>query len=204
MAQEPVLRQSPKKTTRKRSPQSQPLSLRGRALRLLGRRELSRQELEGKLRRYVGVAADVDTGADVDFDATFGAEKPPPPPTAADLEALLDDLTERGWLSDARYAEALVRKRTGNFARRSIAQELKRAGVDEDVTAAALTQNPESDPDEEFAAALALCQRKFRRVPADQKEKARQIRFLQSRGYSIGLALRVIKQLGAAGNESDE
>ena len=191
------MRQQPPKKTKKNSPP--PPSLRARALRLLGRREFSRQAIEGKLRRYVTGATDVDTDADADVDTTFGADAPSAPfapsaaPTPADLAALLDDLTERGWLSDARYAEALVRKRTGNFARRSIAQELKRAGVDEEVTAAALTQNPESDPDEEFAAALALCRRKFRRAPVDQKEKARQLRFLQSRGYGIGLALRVLK-----------
>jgi regulatory protein len=158
-------------------------SLRGRALRLLGRRELSRLELAARLRQYVD------------------AEK------SGELDALLDDLTERGWLSDARYAEAVVRKRTGQYARRSIAQQLKRAGVDEEVTAAALVQNPESDPDEEFAAALALCRRKFRKAPIEQKEKARQMRFLQSRGYSFSLALRVLnvlKQSGAVDNNSED
>jgi regulatory protein len=165
-----VDRQQPPKT-RKNSPQ--PPTLRGRALRLLGRREFSRQELEKRLRGYVD------------------------PDNPAELDTLLDDLAERGWLSDARYADAVVRKRTGQFARRSIAQELKRAGVDEAVTAAALA---EVDPDQEFAAALALCRRKFRRAPADQKEKARQIRFLQSRGYSLSLALRVLKH-GAGQNE---
>ena len=191
----------PSKKTKKNSPP--PLSLRSRALRLLGRRELSRQELERKLRPYVSVSVTV-TGADdaAHASADDRADEASHAGNPAELEALLDDLTERGWLSDARYAEALVRKRTGNFARRSIAQELKRAGVDEDVTAAALTQNPESDPDEEFAAALALCQRKFRRAPADQKEKARQIRFLQSRGYSIGLALRVLKHAGQPDQET--
>ncbi len=149
-------------------------TLRGRALRLLGRREFSRQELEKRLRAYVD------------------------PGNLATLETLLDDLAERGWLSDARYADAVVRKRSGHYAQRSIAQELKRAGISADVTAAAL---PPVDPDEEFAAALALCQRKFRRAPAEPKEKARQLRFLQSRGYSIGLALRVLKRVGAAHEE---
>ena len=174
-----VDQQHPSQKSKKSSPQQQ-LSLRGRALRLLGRRELSRQELEARLRRH------------------GDADKP------GELETLLDDLAERGWLSDARYAEALVRKRTGQYARRSIAQELKRAGVDEEITAAALTQNPEDDPDAEFDAALALCQRKFRNAPVEQKEKARQIRFLQTRGYGFGLALRVIKQLAGSIRDVDE
>ena len=139
-------------------------TLRGRALRLLARREFSRQELERRLRAYSASSAELDT--------------------------LLDDLVQRGWLSDTRYADALVRKRSGQFARRAIAQELKQAGVEEDVAAAVLAP---ADPDEEFAAALALCQRKFHRAPLDQKEKTRQIRFLQSRGYSLSLALRVIR-----------
>ena len=152
-------------------------SLRGRALRLLGRREFSRQELEKRLRSY--------------SDADYPAE----------LETLLDDFAERGWISDARYADALVRKRTGQFARRSIAQELKKAGVNEEVAAAAL---PAADPDAEFAAALALCRRKFRRAPADQKEKARQIRFLQSRGYGLSLVLRVLKHAGSEGEDAGD
>ena len=161
--------QTPKKT-KKNSPQAP--TLRGRALRLLSRREFSRQELEKRLRTY--------------------SETP------GEVEALLDDLSERGWLSDARYAEAVVRKRSGQFARRAIAQELKQAGVALEVTDAALSQNVTDDPDAEFSEALALCQRKFRRPAVDQKEKARQIRFLQSRGYSIGVALRVLKHSGAA------
>ena len=36
-----------------------------------------------------------------------------------------------------------------------------------------------------------------------ETEKARQIRFLQSRGYSLGLALRVVKQRGAVHDESE-
>ena len=151
--------------TKKRSPQS--TTLRGRALRLLGRREFSRQALDRRLRTH--------------------AETPD------ELEALLDDLADRGWLSDVRYADAVVRKRKGQFARRAIAQELKQAGVAPEVTDAVLAQLVGNDPDEEFAAALALCRRKFRRPPVDQKEKARQIRFLQSRGYGLSMVLRVLK-----------
>lgn len=172
MAVEAAVRQQQLPTSKKNSPQPQQLSLRGRALRLLGRREFSRQELENRLRGYA------DAG------------------NPEELAMLMNDLAERGWLSDARYAEAVVRKRTGQYARRSIAQELKSAGVAVEVTDAALAP---VDPDEEFTAALALCQRKFRHAPIDQKEKARQIRFLQTRGYSFGLALRVMKQLALSG-----
>lgn len=151
------------------SPATQP-TLRSRALRLLGRREFTRQELDKRLRPY----------ADPDHPG--------------ELEALLDDLSARGWLSDARYAEALVRKRTGQFARRAIAQELKQAGVAPEVSDAALDQAEASD---EFAEALALCRRKFRSAAVDKKDVARQVRFLQTRGYALSLALRVVQQRAA-------
>jgi regulatory protein len=173
-------RQQASKKTRTSSPSAvsdaaQP-TLRVRALRLLARREFSRQELQKRLRSYVAAG---DSGQ---------------------IDALLDDLAERGWVSDKRYADALVRKRKDQYARRSIVRELKQAGVDDDVTTAAVG---DIDPDEEFTAALSLLHRKFRRTPADQKEKARQIRFLQSRGYGLGLVLRAIKQGAAEGEASD-
>jgi regulatory protein len=190
MAPEPALQPQTPKNTKKSSPTSQQPTLpgstqptlpgttqptlRGRALRLLGRREFSRQELGKRLR------ADSET--------------------PAELEALLDDLTERGWLSDARYADALVRKRSGQFARRAIAQELKQAGVAPEVSDAALMP---ADPDEEFAAALALCRRKFRSAPTSPKETARQVRFLQSRGFDVRLALRVLKQRSVADTDAE-
>jgi regulatory protein len=169
-------RQSRKTTTNSREASAkdaaQP-SLRGRALRLLSRREFSRLELRNRLRSH--------------------AED------AAELESLLDDLAQRGWLSDARYADALVRKRKDSHAHAAIQRELKQAGVSPEVAAAALgTAEPEAD----FAAALALLRRKFRRAPADEKEKARQVRFLMARGYSLGIALRSVKQ--SAASDGDE
>lgn len=109
---------------------------------------------------------------------------------AAELDALLDEFTERGWISDARYAEAVVRQRKDRYGKAAIARRLKQAGV----TEAAITQAVSTlDADHEFATAAALWRRKFRAPAADEKEKARQIRFLQARGYSFGLALRVLK-----------
>lgn len=116
------------------------------------------------------------------------------------LATLLDEFTEQGWISDARYAEAVVRQRKDRYGKAAIARRLKQAGVaDADITQAVGTL----DADHEFQTALALLRRKFREPPQDDKEKARQIRFLQARGYSLALALRVIKKSGAANEEFD-
>jgi len=65
------------------------ISLRARALQYLARREYSRAELRGKLLPYAQTNED--------------------PSQPENLDALLDDLTARGWLSDARAATQLLR-----------------------------------------------------------------------------------------------
>ncbi len=173
-------RQQPPKT-KKSNPQFQTRdsapqpSLRSRALSLLGRREFSRQELDKRLRAYVD------------------------PENPGELGALLDEFSEQGWISDARYADAIVRVRKDRYGKRAIDQRLKQAGVSEEARASALAG---IDADHELASATTLLRRKFRAPPADGKEKARQVRFLQARGYSLNLALRVLKQ--SAGSTEDE
>src|SRR5689334_24697455 len=76
-----------------------PVSLRGRALRLLARRDYSYAELERKLAVH----------------ATDDSE----------LSALLEDLQRLGWLSEARLAEQLVRKASVRFGARRVVQQLQ-------------------------------------------------------------------------------
>ncbi len=64
-------------------------ALRNKAMRLLARREYSRHELHSRL---------MQTGAD-----------------EALVIALLDHLAQRGWLSDQRFSEQLLRAHSGQF-----------------------------------------------------------------------------------------
>lgn len=116
-----------------------------------------------------------------------------------ELDALLDEFTERGWVSDARYADAIVRGRKDRYGKRAIDQRLKQAGVSEETRASALAG---MDADHELASAIALLRRKFRAPPEGDKEKARQVRFLQARGYSLNLALRALKQCESSSDNS--
>ena len=138
-------------------------SLRGRALQALARRELSRAELEAKLIPHV---AETD-----------------------DLAALLDDLEKRGWLSDARATEQIVRIRSARFGTQRIAHELRQKGISEELINASIPQMKQG----ELEAARNVWQRKFASFPQDQKEKAKQVRFLQSRGFSMEIIFRVMK-----------
>ena len=116
-----------------------------------------------------------------------------------DVDATLDELERRGFLSDARYAQALVAHRAGRFGRRAIAHELKEKRVDADAAKQALSSLAGID---ELAEAMALWRRRFDAPPGDEREKARQVRFLMARGYSMSIALKVLRDAGREGDGS--
>jgi regulatory protein len=143
------------------------VSLRDRAIRLLARREYARSELEQRL-----LARGGDRG---------------------EVRVVLDALAAEGLLSDARYARAIVSRKAGSYSRRTIAEGLKVAGVARDEIESAVA---ESEIDDE-AALVALWQRRFGRAPADDREKARQVRFLQSRGFALSAIFKLLRRQGS-------
>lgn len=138
------------------------------AIRLLARRDYSRAELTRRLERR-GVAR-------------------------ADIDSALDDLAAAGYLSDARYADAVVAQKSGRYGKRAIVHALKERGIGADDAAEAMKPLAEHDEAED---ALALWRRRFGVAPANQREKARQVRFLLARGYGLATALRVLRMAGA-------
>jgi regulatory protein len=92
-------------------------------------------------------------------------------------------------LSDARFAESFVRSRSGRLGSRRIERELRDKGIPDEIT----QQTIRSSALDDLATARALWERKFGALPTDEKEKARQVRFLQARGFSLSVALKVIK-----------
>ena len=57
-------------------------------------------------------------------------------------------------------------------------------------------------PRDELADATALWARRFGIPPADDREKARHVRFLVSRGYSASVAYKVLRAAGARTDET--
>ncbi len=147
------------------------LSLRTRALQCLARREYSRAELAAKLRPFVQLEDD------------FEQIQPP------DLDALLDDLVERGYLSDERAATQLLHARRHRFGLQRITHEMHQKGISEELIAAALPTLKDS----ELETARGVWSRKFGTLPHDAKEKARQVRFLQSRGFGFEVIFKVLQ-----------
>ena len=143
-------------------------SLRERALRLLARREHSRAELAKKLQVH---------------------SRP-----GDDLEALLDDLSRRKLLSDERYAESRAHALSRKFGAARIAHELRARGLDKDLADKASKTARAT----ELERAREVWRRKFRSAPRTREERARQMRFLQSRGFSFDAIRSVV-----AGAEED-
>lgn len=140
-----------------------PKSLKARAIGYLARREYARAELRDKL---------LATGAAPD-----------------EADPVLDELTAQGYLSDERFAHALVRQKHGAYSQRSIAQTLKAKGVAGEVVTEALAGADADDA----ATLVALWRRRFGRPPADDRERARQVRFLQSRGFGLSAILKLLR-----------
>ena len=147
------------------------LTLRQKALRALARREYSRAELARKL---------------------GGGGK-----SAAETEALLDEFEASGWLSDERFAGGAARQRQGRYSQRYILEDLKAKGVAGDTAKEAVSALEQDD----YATALTLWRQRFGKAPADQKEKARQVRFLQSRGFALQIVFKVLREHGVAADD---
>jgi regulatory protein len=119
--------------------------------------------------------------------------------------ALLDRFTEVGLVDDAAYARQWVesRHRSRGLAPRALAQELRRKGVGDDDTKAALEQIDEAD---ERTAARALVDRKMRSMRGlDPQVATRRLAGLLARkGYSSGVAFSVVREALAEAGEDDE
>jgi len=137
-------------------------TLKGRALRLLSRREHSRRELERKLQPY--------------------EEEP------GTLAQALDDLQARGFISEERVAESVLNRRASRLGSTRIRQELQDKGLDGELIARTLSGLKDS----ELARAREVWQRKFDAMPQTPQERARQVRFLLARGFAGEVVRRVL------------
>lgn len=115
---------------------------------------------------------------------------------------VLDRLTKVGLIDDKAFAVAVVASGRTNrgLARRALAADLRRRGVDEQASAAALAA---VEPEDELASARALVARRLRSVQGHPPEvRARRLTAMLARkGYPAGLASRVVAE--ALGGSAD-
>lgn len=109
-------------------------------------------------------------------------------------ERLLDRFTEVGLIDDEAFAKAWIESRQPGkgLARRALAHELRRKGIDDEVARDALD---EIDPDDEAAAARVLVRKKLRSVRGLEQQKATQrlVGMLARKGYGAGMAFAIVR-----------
>ena len=138
-------------------------SLKGRALRLLSQREHSRTELERKLAQHEEVPGE--------------------------LAKALDELQARDFINDGRAIESVVHRRAGKLGAARVKQELAAKGLSGEAVAAAMEGLRET----ELARALGVWRKQFGRPATDANERAKQIRFLLTRGFNAEIVRKVVQ-----------
>lgn len=138
-------------------------TLRERALRLLAGREHSRAELRRKLAAF--------------------AEHPEA------LDALLDDLVASRLLSDDRYAESRAHTLSRRYGSLRLAHDLKQQGVNEAAVERVVAEARRTD----LERARTVWRKRFGERPRNVQERAKQMRFLQGRGFASEVIRSVVQ-----------
>lgn len=140
-------------------------SLKGRALRLLSQREHSRTELERKLAPHEEVPGE--------------------------LAKALDELQARDFINDGRAVDSVVNRRSGKLGSARIKQELAAKGLSGEAVAEAMANLKDS----ELSRAQEVWRKKFGTAPQDPQAKAKQMRFLLSRGFPSEVVRRTVPDI---------
>jgi len=140
------------------------LSAKSVAVRLLSRREHSAVEIRDKLLKR-------------DFEES-------------EIDQVILELKEGGWLSDERFAEAYIRMRQlKGFGPIRIAIELNERGVKESI----VDEYLHTDDENWLQILEQQYLKKYRNKPIeDYNDKAKRIRFLQYRGFSLDNIYRIV------------
>jgi regulatory protein len=143
-----------------------PLSLKGRALRLLSGREHSRAELERKLQPH--------------------EEEP------GTLAQALDELQAKGFINEQRVVESVLHRRAAKLGTARIRQELQSKGLAPEAVLEAVDRLRATEVDR----AREVWRKKFGEPPVDAAERGKQMRFLASRGFGGDAIRKVVAGAG--------
>jgi regulatory protein len=190
-----------------------PASIKVRALQWLAQREHSRNELRDKLLRLLtqgarrtalGIqpASLALTDADAAPDHAAVADPTPATDPAAEVEALLQWLETRGYLSQQRFIASRVHVRESRYGNLRIQQELKQHGLSLDADTRQDLQQTE------LQRAQEVWRKKYGAADTakatDAAGRVRQMRFLAGRGFSLDVVRRVVQVGGSSGDTDDD
>lgn len=146
-------------------------------LRLSVRREYSQEDLRHRLLRKLRQLPDAGTLEDSEALALVGET--------------IKVLVARDWQSDSRFARERVRHRGQRYGNLRLRQELNHSGVDGTVIEAALAEG-----NDEVSRCRAVWLKKFGQPAGNRLDLARQMRFLQYRGFAGEVIQQVLKTAG--------
>lgn len=114
-----------------------------------------------------------------------------------EIEAVVAELVESGYLDDARYARQFAddRRRLDGWGAERIERRLRALGVDAGLIAAAVG---EQDAEAEREAALALLRRRFPDPPSTPRDLERALGVLVRKGYELELAHEALRRHAGA------
>ena len=105
-----------------------------------------------------------------------------------ELDAVLDKLEKQKFLSDARYAQSIARRKSDRYGSALIVESLRQQGVGQHII-----EDVKSDlKDSEIDRLYELWQKKFGVYAQDAVQRSKQIRYLASKGFAIGLINQVV------------
>ena len=142
------------------------LSLKGRALRYLSQREHSRSELERKLARHTE--------------------------DLSEMRRVLDDLEARGFIDHQRVAESVVHRRSAKLGAMRVQQELRAKGLEPELVSRAVAGLRSTEKER----AREVWRRRFGAPAADAAERAKQARFLATRGFAGDVVSEIVSGRG--------
>jgi regulatory protein len=137
-------------------------TLKGRALRLLSQREHSRQELQRKLKPFEEVPGE--------------------------LAQALDELQAKDFINEQRVLESVVNRRASKLGASRVKQELQAKGLAPEAVSEALQGLRDTEVDR----AREVWRKKFGEPALDANARAKQMRFLLTRGFAAEAVRRVV------------
>jgi regulatory protein len=107
------------------------------------------------------------------------------------LHEVLEKLVEKKQLSDERYAAERVRWLARKYGAAKIRHDLKSKGIDPELVERVSAKD-------DLARATEILNRRFRAPATTREERARRMRFLQSRGFSSEIIFSLLSARAAA------
>lgn len=139
-------------------------SLKGRALRLLSNREHSRLELANKLKQHAQ--------------------------SEEELSQVLEWLQRKGFINEQRVLESVVYRRAPKLGYARVARELQEKGLAANAVALAVDELKQTEAER----AQTVWLKKFKTPALTAADKAKQMRFLMSRGFASSTVIQIVNQ----------